>query len=83
MLRKLSIVAACLLIATGCSKQPAPVAAKPGTLAIVNARIWTGDDAQPWAQALVIDGDDARARRQRTKTLARRTPSRSSMPAAG
>jgi predicted amidohydrolase YtcJ len=57
MLRKLSIAAACLLIVAACSKQPAPVAAKPGTLAIVNARIWTGDDAQPWAQALVIDGE--------------------------
>ena len=56
MLRKLSIAAACLLIVAACSKQPAPVAAKPGTLAIVNARIWTGDDAQPWAQALVVDG---------------------------
>jgi predicted amidohydrolase YtcJ len=57
MLQKLSLLAACLLIAAGCSKQPAPVAAKSGTLAIVNARIWTGDDAQPWAQALVIDGE--------------------------
>lgn len=57
MLYKLSCLAACLLIVVGCSKQPVPVAAKPGTVAIVNARIWTGDDAQPWAQALVIDGD--------------------------
>src|SRR5262245_2236989 len=61
MLHKLSCLAACLLsllfIVVGCSKQPAPVAAKPGTVAIVNARIWTGDPAQPWAQALVIDGD--------------------------
>lgn len=57
MLRKLLIAFACLLIVGGCSKQPAPAAAKPGTLAIVNARIWTGDDAQPWAQALVTDGE--------------------------
>lgn len=57
MLRKLLIAFACLLIVGGCSKQPAPAGAKPGTLAIVNARIWTGDDAQPWAQALVIDGE--------------------------
>ncbi len=57
MLHKLSRLAACLLIVVGCSKQPAPVAARPGTVAVVNARIWTGDDAQPWAQALVIDGD--------------------------
>jgi predicted amidohydrolase YtcJ len=57
MLHKLTIAAACLLIVAGCSKQPAPAAAKPGTVAIVNARIWTGDDAQPWAQALVTDGE--------------------------
>lgn len=57
MPRKLLIAFACLLIVGGCSKQPAPAAAKPGTLAIVNARIWTGDDAQPWAQAVVIDGE--------------------------
>jgi predicted amidohydrolase YtcJ len=57
MLHKLAITAACLLLVIGCSKQPAPAAAKPGTVAIVNARIWTGDDAQPWAQALVIDGE--------------------------
>lgn len=57
MLHKLAIVAASALIVAGCSKPPTPAAAKPGTLAIVNARIWTGDDAQPWAQALVIDGD--------------------------
>jgi predicted amidohydrolase YtcJ len=57
MLHKLAIAAACLLIVAGCSKQPAPATAKPGTVAIVNARIWTGDDAQPWAQALVIDGE--------------------------
>ena len=57
MLHKLAIAAASLLIVTGCSKQPAPAAAKPGTVAIVNARVWTGDDAQPWAQALVIDGE--------------------------
>jgi predicted amidohydrolase YtcJ len=56
MLRKIPIVVACMLIAAGCSRQPASAPAKPGTLAIVNAKIWTGDDAQPLAQALVIDG---------------------------
>jgi predicted amidohydrolase YtcJ len=57
MLRNLLLAAASVLIVTGCSKPPAPAAAKPGTVAIVNARVWTGDDAQPWAQALVIDGE--------------------------
>ena len=57
MLRKLLVISTCLLLAAGCSRAPTPPAAKAGTVAIVNARIWTGDDAQPWAQALVIDGD--------------------------
>ena len=56
MLRTLLIVFVCALVTVACSRQPSPTPAKPGTVAIVNARIWTGDDAQPWAQALVIDG---------------------------
>jgi predicted amidohydrolase YtcJ len=56
MLRKSLIVFVCALAAGACSRQPSGTPAKPGTVAIVNARIWTGDDAQPWAQALVIDG---------------------------
>ena len=56
MLRKSLIVFVCALAAVACSRQPSPTPAKPGTVAIVNARIWTGDAAQPWAQALVIDG---------------------------
>jgi predicted amidohydrolase YtcJ len=56
MLRKSLIVFVCALAAVACSRQPSPAPAKPGTVAIVNARIWTGEDAQPWAQALVIDG---------------------------
>src|SRR3954463_6365882 len=57
MLRKLLIASTCLLLVASCSREPAAPAAKPGTVAIVNAKIWTGDGAQPWAQALVIDGD--------------------------
>jgi predicted amidohydrolase YtcJ len=56
MLRKSPIVFVCALAAVACSRQPSPAPAKSGTVAIVNARIWTGDAAQPWAQALVIDG---------------------------
>ncbi len=56
MLRKLLFLFACALAAVACSRQPATPPAKPGTVAIVNAKVWTGDDAQPWAQALVIDG---------------------------
>jgi len=57
MLRKLLIVSVFALTAAACSREPAPVPAKPGTVAIVNAKVWTGDATQPWAQALVIDGE--------------------------
>jgi predicted amidohydrolase YtcJ len=56
MLRKSLIVFVCALAAVACSRQAPTPPAKPGTVAIVNAKVWTGDDAQPWAQALVIDG---------------------------
>ncbi len=29
----------------------------PITLAVVNARVWTGDPRRPWADALVVRGD--------------------------
>src|SRR5262245_57912150 len=29
---------------------------RPG-LAVVNARVWTGDARRPWAEALAVDGD--------------------------
>jgi len=31
------------------------------TLAVLNARIWTGDPARPWADALAVSGDRIRA----------------------
>lgn len=31
--------------------------AEPATLALINARIWTGNAAQPWAQAVAIHGE--------------------------
>ncbi len=34
-----------------------PGAAAPVTLAVVNARVWTGDPARPWAEALAAAGD--------------------------
>ena len=32
-------------------------ATRPITLAVVNARIWTGDTRRPWADALAVSGD--------------------------
>ena len=32
-------------------------ASGPITLAVVNARVWTGDTTRPWAEALAVRGD--------------------------
>jgi predicted amidohydrolase YtcJ len=34
----------------------APVCAQDADLLITNARIWTADDAQPWAEAVAVRG---------------------------
>jgi predicted amidohydrolase YtcJ len=56
----------CLLVATsllaGCSQDTGPAATDTSssggaTLAIVNARIWTGDQTAPWAEALAVSGE--------------------------
>jgi predicted amidohydrolase YtcJ len=49
------------LCASACSRagsQPesTPVSG-PVTVAVVNARVWTGDSALPWAEALAVSGD--------------------------
>src|SRR5262252_5660687 len=33
------------------------VSAEPVTLAVVNARVWTGDTARPWADAFAVRGE--------------------------
>jgi predicted amidohydrolase YtcJ len=35
--------------------------ANPISLAVVNARVWTGDRAAPWAEALAVSGDELAA----------------------
>ena len=47
-----------LTLLHACSSQEngAAIAAREVSLAVVNARIWTGDPDQPWAQTLAIDG---------------------------
>jgi predicted amidohydrolase YtcJ len=49
-------------VAVACAQAPdaAPpraAAVDPITLAIVNARIWTGEPAAPWAEAIAVRGD--------------------------
>ena len=58
------LVLATALFAISCSggDQPVAAAAAPlATLAIVNARIWTGDAARPWAEALAVNGSEITA----------------------
>jgi hypothetical protein len=43
----------------GCGS-PAVDPANAPSLVLVNARVWTGDERQPWAEALAIDGDKIR-----------------------
>lgn len=50
------IVFACIV--AGCARQAPQTTspADPVSLAVVNARIWTGDASRPWAEALAITG---------------------------
>jgi predicted amidohydrolase YtcJ len=58
MLHKILLASLSMLLAAGCTKPAPPTTpSRPDTLAIVNAKVWTGDEAQPWAQALVIDSE--------------------------
>jgi predicted amidohydrolase YtcJ len=44
----------------GCSEQSPPATPAPmstPSLLVVNAKIWTGDPSQPWAEALAIEGE--------------------------
>src|SRR5262245_28197465 len=48
------------LCASACSRagsQPESTVYGPITFAVVNARVWTGDSALPWAEALAVSGD--------------------------
>ncbi|HKV51928.1 MAG TPA: amidohydrolase [Gemmatimonadaceae bacterium] len=48
-------VALALLSLSVIASQPA--AAPNVTMAVVNARVWTGDTARPWADAIAVSGD--------------------------
>lgn len=51
--------ASIFLLAACDMKDKAPAAGQPGavTLAVVNARVWTGVQSRPWADAVAIAGD--------------------------
>jgi predicted amidohydrolase YtcJ len=58
MQRLAHLLALSMLMMLGCTgKAPAPADAPSISLAIVNAKIWTGDPGKPWAEALAIAGE--------------------------
>ena len=68
------VLVALSLLSAACSKtEPEPVANGAVTLAITNARVWTGDAANPWAQAIAIRGADRLISPARTREIARTT----------
>lgn len=52
-------LSAALVTANSVNAQSAPAPAPPvvGALAIVNARVWTGDASRPWADAVLVNGE--------------------------
>ena len=49
---------ASVLLALGCTMTSLTTTIEPTpTLAIVNARVWTGDPGRPWADAVLVTGD--------------------------
>src|SRR5690242_18976656 len=56
-LRSSLAAAAATLVLAGCSSTPAHSPMAPISLAVVNARVWTGDTSRPWAGAIAVSGD--------------------------
>ena len=57
MVRALAATALLASLSTACSMHPPATSSAPVTLAVVNARIWTGDARRPWADAIAVSGD--------------------------
>ena len=55
MPRSLSFCLAAMSATAGCAPARAPSA--PVSIAVVNARVWTGDARRPWADAIAISGE--------------------------
>src|ERR671910_3045834 len=63
--RRLAALTALLTLTTACEMREqkpsdggtADSASGPITLAVVNARVWTGDTTRPWAEAIAVRGD--------------------------
>jgi hypothetical protein len=55
------VLAALVSACSATAPMPDPAATAPVTMALVNARIWTGDPAAPWAEALAVSGEQLAA----------------------
>lgn len=47
-----------LMLAAGCAESEKPVAPAAADFVFTNAKVYTSDHAQPWAQAVVVSGTD-------------------------
>jgi predicted amidohydrolase YtcJ len=54
---RLLLLLACLIHVACAGDRPSPSDA-PVTLAVINGRVWTGDPARPWAEALAAAGEN-------------------------
>jgi predicted amidohydrolase YtcJ len=52
-----ALTASCRMSEDASSTGDSALQASPVTLAIVNARVWTGDTARPWAEAIAVRGE--------------------------
>lgn len=55
--RSLAAIAAVAAPSFACTMQKTATQSAPITLAVVNARVWTGDSRRPWADAIAVGGD--------------------------
>jgi len=53
--RSLSFCLAAMSATAACA--PARTPSSPVSLAVVNARVWTGDERRPWADAVAVSGE--------------------------
>ncbi|MFO7893721.1 MAG: amidohydrolase [Longimicrobiales bacterium] len=54
----LTAAAFALFVAAGLAFSAAPLGAQDADLIVVADRVWTGDDARPWAEAVAVRGEE-------------------------
>jgi predicted amidohydrolase YtcJ len=65
------------------SSAAVPIPASPSALAIVNARVWTGDPRRPWADAVLVRGERIEAVGSGAEVRKRAGPSAKTVDARG